>query len=616
MSSEPSEETQQSEKKELNSSTGGTTETPSETNVVKPVNSGTTKFRLKSFRFNTDLDGSVDIDTSSDNESSSLTSSSSGAKDSSSSTTTGTAPDAHLSMPVSDVVKSDSPLLSSTPKDTTLSPEVISDLIVTAKQPAELVSSDSSKKKDEKSKGSNTLGESGSFHSSFRGKKSKDRESRLPTLLRSIKGMISLDKKESSSLSQSSITMNEQSSSTIQPPPTLPSITSSAGETITAFPSVSDSTPSTPSTVPVSTSPAPNEGVQTLNSSEISASDTSSANGIVVLAPPKPIEIDFNVLLDRPENANLKASLESFLSKFPKATKGNAELEEQTIKDLFVDLSEQMKQSVSWSSMTDVQFTNACDSMKSFVFHRLHKTLFERKEFISRDAALVKHLNKIRPLLKPSTLDLTDAQAENTSVGSAIFQLRLMDTVNTPFEKLACILSAFRVLTFVISTTGVIASADDLLPMSIYVLLHSRLEHIVSNVEFIKRFVDDREKMSESFFFFTNIDGACTFLEGLTPERINELEAEREREIEEKKRKKEEKLRQEAEEAAAAEAEKAERERQLIESMKKNIPDFHFLYSSAADLVGDREQISKLLVEYKEMAMIITRLVEGFSKIQ
>ena len=96
------------------------------------------------------------------------------------------------------------------------------------------------------------------------------------------------------------------------------------------------------------------------------------------------------------------------------------------------------------------------------------------------------------------------------------------------------------------------------------------------------------------------------------------LEAERERELEEKRRKKEEKERLEAEAAAAAaaaaEAEREAREREFIESLKKNVPEFHFLYTSASDLVGDREKVSKLLLEYKDMAMTINRLIEALSK--
>ena len=65
------------------------------------------------------------------------------------------------------------------------------------------------------------------------------------------------------------------------------------------------------------------------------------------------------------------------------------------------------------------------------------------------------------------------------------------------------------------------SSADDFLPHFIYAVLHANPANVHSNIEYIKRFCERTEDLSEAFYYLTMLESAVYFLENVTPEALN-----------------------------------------------------------------------------------------------
>ena len=230
----------------------------------------------------------------------------------------------------------------------------------------------------------------------------------------------------------------------------------------------------------------------------------------------------FEQLLEEPACRGLKAGMARVFRDFKKATRGVVDEEVATVQCLLRDVTAAMRALPPWAALAPARFAVAKEDMARYVYGELHDTIFVKKAYQARDRALSAHRDQIRALVTPFFLDLKEEVAANDVIPSAVAQLCDIDACVSPFEKLACLFSACRILSFVLSTGGSEGSADDLLPLLIYVVAQSHLATLCSNIEFISRYADPDERSGEAYCFFVHFTSACTFLEQTTPESIRQ----------------------------------------------------------------------------------------------
>ena len=106
---------------------------------------------------------------------------------------------------------------------------------------------------------------------------------------------------------------------------------------------------------------------------------------------------------------------------------------------------------------------------------------------------------------------------------------------------------------------GIVAGADDFLPIFIYVLSCVQLPHLHSTIEFINQYLSQQDKQGEPYYYFIQMTSAVAYFDSITLESVKEkIEAKRkQKETEEKEQQRA------AEEAAELERIKREEEERL-----------------------------------------------------
>ena len=115
---------------------------------------------------------------------------------------------------------------------------------------------------------------------------------------------------------------------------------------------------------------------------------------------------------------------------------------------------------------------------------------------------------------------------------------------------------------------GIVAGADDFLPIFIYVLSCVQLPHLHSTIEFINQYLNQQDKQGEPYYYFIQMTSAVAYFDSITLEGVKEK-------IEEKRKKREEEEKEKqraAEEAAELERIKREEEERAQDERLTKIP--------------------------------------------
>jgi len=178
---------------------------------------------------------------------------------------------------------------------------------------------------------------------------------------------------------------------------------------------------------------------------------------------------------------------------------------------------------------TDGTLRCARDALEDRLLHRIHYHVFGAlSDEATHDKLLTSRLRALAALLTPAQLDVPPAFCDTrfNRWTAAAAELGLMCERRTARGKMDCVLQCVlqlkQGLLECLSAQGQRGSfgADELFPVFVYVVLVCQPPQLASTLAYVQRFRSPMALKSEAGCYFTHLQAAVSFLEGLAVQRV------------------------------------------------------------------------------------------------
>lgn len=221
-------------------------------------------------------------------------------------------------------------------------------------------------------------------------------------------------------------------------------------------------------------------------------------------------------------------TIEEFAEEFCRieAVKDCVKLESDTcgIAAAFFSYMRLVKQAVAagqqYSREEEVEDT--LEDVEQYICRKMYTEVFP-SEATAEDLRLNDITRKLG-WMSAEDLDIPPLHRNEVMWAYAVKALQEIDDFSSPGEKLTCLVDCITTIVNVLELcgpAGSAVSADDSLPIIIYVVVKAQPERMHSNLNYISRFRDQEKMMSKSGFCFSQIQSAIEFIERVREHRLN-----------------------------------------------------------------------------------------------
>ncbi|KAK6530182.1 hypothetical protein TWF694_003550 [Orbilia ellipsospora] len=361
-----------------------------------------------------------------------------------------------------------------------------------------------------------------------------------------------------------SINNNKVESPSAEKPPLspIPPRTSSLGNLMAVDRANSDSNRSPISEKPLPTPQLNRRFSTTLDPHPHSPADSTHPPPVPDPEPPQPF--DFHRFLEqlRHRTADPVARfLRSFLNEFGKR-QWLVHEQVKIISDFLDFIHGKMAICDVWREVSDAEFDNAKEGMEKLVMNRLYTQTFsptiqppaqshlnkrgkgrqnpnmpgrrgQHQEDVERDDILAQKV-AIYGWVREEHLDIKPVgDSGRKFLSLACQELLKINNYRAPRDKVICVLNCCKVIFGLLRHANSTQSADDFVPLLIYVVLRANPEHLVSNIQYILRFRNPDKLGGEAGYYLSSLSGAIQFIEGLDRSSLTINDEEFERNVEE-----------------------------------------------------------------------------------
>lgn len=203
---------------------------------------------------------------------------------------------------------------------------------------------------------------------------------------------------------------------------------------------------------------------------------------------------------------------------------------EEFVQNCYQLFEKQIHESSYYKMLTQETKESLLDFFEKYATTYLYKLLFcppsttdEEKDWAIQER--IRQLNWVTSKHLDCHIDQGNAEVIEL-VYTAITELISMDSVKSPQEKLNCIVRCCRSIFMLLQTAyDGPASADEFLPVLIFIVLKANPTRLKSNINYITRFSNASRLMSgEGGYYFTNLCCAVSFIENLVADSLNMTE--------------------------------------------------------------------------------------------
>ncbi|EKX52421.1 hypothetical protein GUITHDRAFT_101593 [Guillardia theta CCMP2712] len=232
---------------------------------------------------------------------------------------------------------------------------------------------------------------------------------------------------------------------------------------------------------------------------------------------------DFIACMRQANAWDLRTRLQRFVKTFNEGPRYSRDVSREVVQNFLIDMENWMLQHPIWMNRTAELQIRALDSLEQYVTTRIHKRIFA-PDMMSRkrDSELRMRIARLR-FIGPDHLDIPATNRNDESWEKSVKALQVMSERTSPIEKLDCILEASRHICSAPTLNGLhtTVSADDFLPVLVYIVLRANPSELPSNIDFISDYRSRSRNVGEAAYFFTHLAGALHFIETLDATRLS-----------------------------------------------------------------------------------------------
>lgn len=232
--------------------------------------------------------------------------------------------------------------------------------------------------------------------------------------------------------------------------------------------------------------------------------------------------VEFLKALKRPASKDIKERSKEFIFRILQSYDLPIDKQSEMVQDFYTKMANRIQTNPSFNNMSAEKIEFMMDGIEKYIMTHIYKGVFchptagdEKK-----DLELQRRLHSLN-WITWEQLEIPvdfDAPEIDKLMRQTQTELLEMNSKRAPQDKLACIvkcsLTIFRMLQG--GNSEIIASADDFLPILIYVVLKTNPPLLHSNIQYITRFCNPNKLMAgEGGYYFTNLCCAVSFLKEL-----------------------------------------------------------------------------------------------------
>lgn len=237
--------------------------------------------------------------------------------------------------------------------------------------------------------------------------------------------------------------------------------------------------------------------------------------------------MDFLKILNRPAAQDLNKQCRAFVERLQRDSSLSVEEQAELVQDFYHSMGDRMSTHNSFKGTTPEQCSTMMDHLEKVIMTRLYRNLFcpPLTDDEQKDLAIQNRIRRLRWVM-PTMLDAA-INEENTQVERLIEkaqeELIDMNSKRAPIDKLSCIVRTSKLIfQMVHQSQGSPASADDYLPVLIYMVLQANPPQLHSNIQYVSRFANPSRLMQgEAGYYFTNLCCAISFIENLDAQSLS-----------------------------------------------------------------------------------------------
>ena len=176
----------------------------------------------------------------------------------------------------------------------------------------------------------------------------------------------------------------------------------------------------------------------------------------------------------------------------------------------------------SWRNESEERIECVMDCLERYVMSRIAELSFQMSSEPKEDEELTKRMQLLSKFLRPEALDIRPDLHNELIWALAREELRKINSFKTPGEKIHCVINCssviFRSLSLASQRSGEgdasspSGSADDYLPVFIWVVLKSNVPKLCSNCNYISQFHSRRRLQGKSGYVFVALQSAIDFI--------------------------------------------------------------------------------------------------------